>query len=264
MNIIYENKLEAINFHTSRLMGKQIHLHKELEVVYAFGGRTIAYADKNAYCLNAGDLFITFPNQVHYYDTTQLGEYLVLIFSAEVLCGFSEDISKSIPNTNYISSAEVPQLAELFEKLYSAVKEDNPYKMLTVNGYINLFMSLILPHFTLKTVNLEKNSAFFEIMDYCTKNFTEQLTLDSIAEKLHLSKYYISHLINKKLGQNFNEYINKLRINEACGLLRTTDKKISDISEEVGFGTIRSFNRSFRAQVGATPAEYRMQIEKLK
>lgn len=232
--------------------------------MYAYSGRTIAYADKNIYCLNEGDLFITFPNQIHYYDTTKLGEYLILIFSAEILCGFSEDISKSIPNTNHISSSEIPQLAEIFEKLYSAVKSNDPYKTLALNGYINLFMSLILPHFTLKTVNLEKNSAFYEIMDYCSKNFTEALTLDSISERLHLSKYYISHLINKKLGQNFNEYINKLRINEACGLLRTTDKKVSDISEEVGFGTIRSFNRSFRAQVGTTPAEYRSQIKKLK
>lgn len=264
MNILYENRPESLGFHITSHLGAQIHLHKELEVVYAFGGRTIAYADENSYCLNAGDLFITFPNQVHYYDTTRGGEYIVLIFSSEILCGFSEKISKSIPDTNYISAAEIPQLAELFKMLSSVIKSEDPYKALTVSGYINIFMALILPHFTLKAVNIEKNSAFYEIMNYCTKNFTEPLTLDLISEKLHLSKFYISHLINKKLGQNFNEYINKLRINEACGLLRTTDKKISDISEEVGFGTIRSFNRAFRGLMGVTPAEYRLKIESLK
>ena len=122
----------------------------------------------------------------------------------------------------------------------------------------------MLPHFVLKNANFEKNSAFYGIMDFCTHNFTEQITLDSVAERLHLSKYYVSHLINRKLGQNFNEYINNLRINEACALLRETDKKIAEISEEVGFGTIRSFNRSFKQITDLSPAEYRAQIATLK
>lgn len=131
-------------------------------------------------------------------------------------------------------------------------------------GCINIAMSIMLPHFVLKNANFEKNSAFYGIMDFCTHNFTEQITLDSVAERLHLSKYYVSHLINRKLGQNFNEYINNLRINEACALLRETDKKIAEISEEVGFGTIRSFNRSFKQITDLSPAEYRAQIATLK
>ena len=62
---------------------------------------------------------------------------------------------------------------------------------------------------------------------------------------------------NKRLKQNFNEYINNLRIAEACNLLRESDKKIADISEDVGFGTIRSFNRAFKLSIGVSPAEYR-------
>ena len=122
----------------------------------------------------------------------------------------------------------------------------------------------MLPHFKLKTANIERNSAFYGIMDFCTHNFTDPITLDSVAEKLHLSKYYISHLINRKLGQNFNEYINSLRISEACAFLRETDKKIAEISEEVGFGTIRSFNRSFKQTTGISPAEYRLNVTELK
>ena len=118
-------------------------------------------------------------------------------------------------------------------------------------------MSLLLPKFTLKTISAEKNSTFYNIIDFCTHNFREDITLDIIAEKLHLNKYYISHLINKRLKQNFNEYINNLRIAEACNLLRESDKKIADISEDVGFGTIRSFNRAFKLSIGVSPAEYR-------
>ena len=125
-------------------------------------------------------------------------------------------------------------------------------------------MSLILPGLKLKTVNAENNSAFYNIIDFCTHNYKDDITLDYVAESLHLSKYYISHLINKRLKQNFNEYINNLRITEACNLLRETDTKIADISEDVGFGTIRSFNRAFKQIMNVSPAEYRGNSNALK
>ena len=264
VNVVYENKVNLVELQDSTILGKTMHLHKELEIVYTVSGQSMAYADKNSYLLNPGDMFIAFPNQIHYYDTVKPGKFIVLIFSSEVLCGFSAEISKSIPNKNFVPAGEEPELDEIFKKVCLLVRNIGGYNLLKINGYINIIMSTILPHFVLKTANFEKNSAFYSVMDYCTHNFTEPITLDSVAEVLHLSKYYISHLINRKLGQNFNEYINSLRINEACAMLRETDKKISDISEEVGFGTIRSFNRSFKQITSVSPAEYRLQIAALK
>ena len=54
-----------------------------------------------------------------------------------------------------------------------------------------------------------------------------------------------------------NEYINSIRINEACRLLVKSDKSIKEISAEVGFGTVRSFDRVFKAKNGETAREYR-------
>ena len=48
-----------------------------------------------------------------------------------------------------------------------------------------------------------------------------------------------------------------LRVNKACSLLDETDKKVIDISEEVGFGSLRSLNRSFLEIMGTTPIKYR-------
>ena len=76
-------------------------------------------------------------------------------------------------------------------------------------------------------------------------------------EELHLSKYYISHLFGSKIGTGFNDYINALRVSEACRYLRRTNKSITEISALVGFGTLRTFNRAFFKQVGMSPSEYR-------
>ena len=261
MDIIYENKTKLLDYFFDDRLSSCAHLHKELEMVYVREGKAVAYADKNSYVLNEGDLFISFPNQVHYYRTINDGGFMVLIFSPDVVFGCSSEISNSIPDKNYISSKELGELSGLFDKIHTA---GGKYKLLNINGYINVIMSLILPRFTLKTVNSEKNSAFYNIIDFCTHNFKGDITLDSVAEKLHFSKYYISHLINKRLKQNFNEYINNLRIAEACNLLRESETKIADISEEVGFGTMRSFNRNFKLVMGISPAEYRSNSNVLK
>ncbi len=260
MNIVYENRTTALSYSIGENLSSTAHLHKELELVYIIDGKAMAYADKNNYLLNTGDLFFTFPNQVHYYETLKKGTYLVLIFSSSVIYGVGAEISKSVPDMNYIPAGN-KEITDCFNNIFNLSGE---YKNLAANGYLNLAMSMILPRLKLTIVSGGKNSTFNSIVDFCSRNFREDITLDYLAESLHLSKYYISHLINKKLHQSFSDYINNLRIAEACNILKETDKKIADISEDVGFGTIRSFNRSFKQIMGVSPAEYRSKLAELK
>ncbi|MEE1161451.1 MAG: AraC family transcriptional regulator [Acutalibacteraceae bacterium] len=261
MDVIYENKTRLIEHSITGGLVSFAHLHKELEIIYVRKGKAVAYADKNSYLLNAGDMFIAFPNQVHYYRTVIRGEFMVLIFSPDILYDVSSKISKSKPDINCFTPLDDGNLKDIFDSIYSL---DGEYKNIAISGYLNVVMSRILPKLRLQTVDTENNSAFFNVIDFCTRNFKDDITLDIVAEELHLSKYYISRLINNRLKQNFNEYINNLRISEACNLLRVTDEKIADISEDVGFGTIRSFNRAFKLVMGISPAEYRSKNNALK
>lgn len=261
MDIIYENKTDLIEYSVDRALCPTVHLHKELEIIYVRQGKSVAYADNNSYLLNAGDMFIAFPNQVHYYRTVTRGEFMVIIFSPDILYDVSSKISKSKPDINCFTSSDDGNLKDIFDRMYAL---DGEYKNIAVSGYLNVVISRILPKLRLQTVDTENNSPFYSIIDFCTHNFKDDITLDIVAEELHLSKYYVSRLINNRLKQNFNEYINNLRISEACNLLRETDTKIADISEDVGFGTIRSFNRAFKLIMGMSPAEYRSKNNALK
>lgn len=82
------------------------------------------------------------------------------------------------------------------------------------------------------------------------------ITLSSVADALHISRYYASHLFSE-LEVGFNEYINSLRITGACERLKNTKLSISEIAYEVGFGSIRTFNRAFLKVSGMTPRQYR-------
>lgn len=87
----------------------------------------------------------------------------------------------------------------------------------------------------------------------------EKLTLKQLAKAIGIPEYRARRLINQTLGyRNFNDYINQLRIAEASKrLVNTPDEPILNISLDVGYRTLSSFNRAFRDIMDTTPTAYR-------
>jgi YesN/AraC family two-component response regulator len=108
-----------------------------------------------------------------------------------------------------------------------------------------------------KKINTEDIHAIGSVMNYCIAHHTENLSLDVLEKKLHINKYYISHIMNQKLNMGFNDYVISIRVSNACKYLTRTDKSITKISDLVGFNTLRTFNRAFAKQLGMTPSQYR-------
>ncbi len=90
---------------------------------------------------------------------------------------------------------------------------------------------------------------------------TEHLTLKMLATELKLPEYKTRALINQTMGyRNFNDYINQLRIQEAAlHLLREPNTPVLNISLDVGYRTLSSFNRAFKDIQNMSPSEYRTQ-----
>ncbi len=90
-----------------------------------------------------------------------------------------------------------------------------------------------------------------------------QLTLERFADLLPASPRQVSAVINRRFQQNFQEYINRLRIEEAKRLLHDPgceSLSIFEIAEQAGFNSKPTFNRLFKSCVGSTPSEYRRQM----
>ena len=68
---------------------------------------------------------------------------------------------------------------------------------------------------------------------------------------------YLSHTFSARLQMSFREYLNRIRLEYAMQLIRTTGKPLTEIWEDAGFESQRSFNRVFRDAAGMTPKEYR-------
>ncbi|MGJ8628500.1 MAG: helix-turn-helix domain-containing protein [Sulfitobacter sp.] len=83
------------------------------------------------------------------------------------------------------------------------------------------------------------------------------LNLDRLARRLGIPARHVSVAINQRRSKNVSQFVNEFRVSEACSLLRSTDKPVTDIMFTVGFQTKSNFNREFRRVTGLTPIQWR-------
>ncbi len=91
--------------------------------------------------------------------------------------------------------------------------------------------------------------------------YQQGITLEEVAEMLHMTPEHISAQFNKELGINFSAYIRNVRIQKAKELLMSTDLKMYEVAKRVGYNDPRYFSKVFKEAEGILPADYRKQHE---
>ena len=95
------------------------------------------------------------------------------------------------------------------------------------------------------------------VKNYIYQHYEEDLNLDMLAEKVYLSSGYLSFIFKKETGMNLNRYIRVFRMEKAKEFLCSTNMKVAQVSEKVGFANVSYFCRSFRDYYGSSPESYR-------
>lgn len=94
--------------------------------------------------------------------------------------------------------------------------------------------------------------------DYADPN----LSVESLAEYVHLSPAYLSTTFKKDTGYSLKRLITRVRIQKACVLLRTTNLPVSIISQQTGYRAANYFAHIFQQEMGMSPHQYRDSVEK--
>ncbi|MGG3572272.1 response regulator [Bacillus gobiensis] len=96
-----------------------------------------------------------------------------------------------------------------------------------------------------------------KVLEYMAAHYTENLTLQRVADYIHLSKNYLSCLFKKQTGLSFIDYLIELRIREAKRLLIQNEKRIYEVAALAGFKDVKYFGKMFKKVTELTPLEYR-------
>jgi len=108
-------------------------------------------------------------------------------------------------------------------------------------------------------MNSVQERSFLEkrALAYIKEHCCEKMKLAEVAEKLYINPFYLSKILNKKLGKSFTELLNEARVCKAKQLLKNPAFRVCDVSEMVGFYDVSHFCRVFKKIEGVSANEYR-------
>ncbi len=110
--------------------------------------------------------------------------------------------------------------------------------------------------------NIKNIDIIRKTREFIRANYKKKITLRNISKIVYLSPYYLSHIFKKETGSTILNYLTKVRIEEAKGLLENTDKSTTQIAFEVGYPDQSYFCKVFKRVEGVTASEYRKKIQR--
>ena len=130
--------------------------------------------------------------------------------------------------------------------------------LLYTKSYLTIFLTDVFSYLKLvKRSTCTDRNICENILIYLDKHFQENVSLESTAKDLGISKFYLSQIFSNKLHTSFPSYVTARRLDYAEKLLSTTTKSVTDIAFEAGFSSPRTFFRSFQEAYQTTPHQYR-------
>ena len=240
-----------------------VHCHEHnLELQYICGGRGSIRIGRRLYEVEQGDILIYNQGKLH--DESADPKVGLRFYN----CGVKGLSLPNLPDNFLVdkdisprihAGAAAPLVENLFHLLYTEVHEDLPKNCEITHALLMSLLEILLyqlPH-ERQVPAREKDRLLIECKDFIDCHFMEELTVDSLAARSHMSTSGFAHQFKKFFGFPPIQYIIRRRIGEAQTLLMTSDLSITEVSVRVGYDNISYFNNQFKRFAGMSPQNYR-------
>lgn len=265
------------------------HWHDEIEFTLVKAGQINLKLSNKSYLLNPGDGFFINQNRLHSFRAVAAEDSIVEVFK------FHPSFIFGYTNTGLIAKYLIPLLSSdllhclIFSQndpetceIYQLVKEaftlcaekKYGYELLvksTLCRLLNLLLSYnktssdSVSHFSAQAVT--DSARVKQALLFIKENHAEPLTLEEIADSIHLSKSECCRCFQRCLGVSPFEYLMKFRIFESIRKINRGEevaKSISALASSVGFNSASYYNKLFKKYVNCTPSEYKKNLQKNK
>ncbi len=250
-----------------------MHTHDFIEIAYVIKGSGIHVIDGITHDTAKGDLFVIYSGMAHgffrekkelqepvVYNCAFLPEFLKPsvfltreIKSASIGNGSSPELS--------LKGTEFREIGNLFSRMYSEYGTKQSGYCDVIRAHLIELVVRVFRHMDKNTdecAPVAKNRELVNrAVEYVRKNYNSEIRLEDLAADSYISRSYLSRLFRETTGLSFSDYVQQLRVDEACTLLEKTDMKVVDIAHNSGFNDIKFFYRVFRKITGTTPGGYR-------
>lgn len=257
--------------------GVHWHYHPEIEICYIKQGSGHRIVGDSVKPFTDGDLVLVGSNLPHCWITDKLFnesdkdiEVYVIQFHADI---FSTNVEELKSLHQFLMQAQrglsfdmnvlpllVAQLAAIESadavntyvnllKLLLTMKESESYHMLTT------------PNYTIQTSDKAEHRITL-VCNYIQQHYHKSISLEELAKIASMNASSFSRFFKSKIGKSPINYLNEVRMNNACTNLINTKDKVYKIAYDVGFQSVAHFNKLFLNYIGQTPKAYRNSILK--
>lgn len=208
--------------------------------------------------ITAGDLFLIPANLPNMYFPKKENPwtYQWIGFSGEKVEAILRDIHLT-PNKCVLKNAFDVMITNFFSAIYTAVREKQPY--LALSNSFSLLDYLVQNYTSTQEKNQSKQ-LFLNIIHFIDQHYSQNLTITKIAELHNIDRTYLFKLFKRYKKITPSVYIQQLKLQQACLLLKKSSLTITDISYEVGFSSPSYFSKVFVTNLKMTPFHYRNQF----
>lgn len=236
------------------------HVHNYTELFYIVGGQGQFRIDDELFSVSADQLVIVNPNIAHTevsYDAHPM-EYIVIGIE-----GLELSVDRNSGGRFCIFSfPEDNHALTCMQHILQEMQTRNPHYQTLCQAYMEILVVQLLRDASFSGTSVSADPVNSRqctmIRRYIDNHYKEPLTLDLLAEKANVNKYYLSHMYKEAYSISPISYMIACRIKEGKRLLADTDLPLSQISSILGFSSPSYFSQSFRKAEGVSPVEYRM------
>ncbi len=260
LDISYENRVDTLHIWTRHSLQWIPHFHDSIEMVCMLSGSADIMIGGENYTLAAGDFAIAMPNVLHgYYREEGVDAYL-LIVPRRYCDAYATLLETHTVQTPVIRAAQHGgKLIERIRELLRVYKSTSPFRREILDGCFTVLFGEVFSYTGMAECRKAPEETERRLIAFCLEHYAEEISLDLLADRLHVSRSYISYIFSNKLHVSLPDFIGSLRIAEAKRQIER-GAGITEAALNAGFSSIRTFNRRFAKENGMTPREFRRKI----
>ena len=268
----YQNNTSMLLHINSEVDNYSVHWHTAIEMIMPIENIYTINIGKTTYVLREGDILIIPPGELHELIAPPQGLRRILLFDFSLISNLRglSNILTVLNQPRQINKTTAPdihaQLVRLFDEITYEYRSNNILREAAIYALI-IQMFVVMARKYMNTENLfpdvklNKQREYIEkfnvIFEYINDNYSEDITLDTIANVAGFSKFHFSRLFKQFTDMSFYDYLNQRRVKEAEKLLLDPNLSITEVAMRSGFSSIATFNRVFKSFKECTPTEFK-------
>ncbi len=244
------------------------HWHREFEIIRVLDGSLTVYLNNAPYLLHRGDILLIQGGCLHRAEPTGC-IYECVVFDPVMLKRQKNDVTEkylapiitSQLHINNLAAQEDPQLQDTVNALFAVLGAQSEFYELEVYGLLfRLFSGLYVKKHMIsvkKAMPSHQIQTVLRLVEWIERNFAEPISLDKLSELFGLNKKYLCRIFKAYTSKTVMEYVNELRIENACYDICVRGKNITEASYDSGFNDLSYFCKVFKQYKGMTPKEFK-------